>query len=106
MALEIQPTTDRRVGLKSDLGDAESRELLAAAIDNFPLEVCDTCECFLGFVAQIEMDADESARDYLSGFHRDPDQMHSCLGCDPCPPADEFASYIRQSGCGECSTTE
>jgi hypothetical protein len=26
------------------------------------------------------------------------ERVHSCLGCDPCPPADLFAQYLRQRG--------
>jgi hypothetical protein len=86
------------------LAEAQVRDLLSDVVESFLLEVCDTCECFLGYVAQLEMDSDGPARQYVRSFRKDHAEIHSCLGCDPCPPADRFARYLRGGGCEECAS--
>ena len=87
------------------LVEAQVRDLLSSAVESFPLEQCDTCECFSGYVAQLEMDSDGPTRQYVRRFQKDHEEIHSCLGCDPCPPADHFARYLRDGGCEECAAS-
>jgi len=70
--------------------------LLEQAKEAFPHEACLTCECFLGYVAQLGIDADEDVAALLAEIGIKRERTHSCLGCDPCPPADLFADYLRQ----------
>jgi len=70
--------------------------LLEQAREAFPHETCLTCECFLGYVAQLGIDADEDVAALLAEMGIERERTHSCLGCDPCPPADLFANYLRQ----------
>ena len=69
---------------------------LAEAETSFPHTACLTCECFLGYVAQLRLDADEDGKELLAQYKVERDKMHSCLGCDPCPPGDLSVAYIRE----------
>ena len=74
---------------------AEVQAFLAVAADSFPHDDCRTCECFLGYAAQLRSDAGAGGRELVSSYQVDPESMHSCLGCDPCPPGDLYAEYMR-----------
>jgi len=71
--------------------------LLAEAADAFPHGACLTCECFLGYVTRLRVDADDTSRDQIGAYEVERKNIHSCLGCDPCPPGDLYAEYIRKS---------
>ena len=73
----------------------EARTLLNSAVDSFPHDACLMCECFLGYVTQLYLDSDPNERELLVEYQVDRNSMHSCLGCDPCPPGDLYALYIR-----------
>lgn len=51
---------------------------------------CRDCECLQGVLVQIEIDAADNVSDITGPLKVSPAQMHSCLGCDPCPPAEIF----------------
>lgn len=55
---------------------------------------CRTCECFQGFLAQLEGDCEPAALPKIQSMEVPDDQLHSCLGCDPCPPADVYTRYL------------
>ena len=78
----------------SKLGRTEIQHLLQAAADSFPHGACNTCECFLGYLAQLRIDSDPTARDLFISFKVERRDMHKCLGCDPCPPGDLYAGYM------------
>ena len=85
------------------------KRYLETALDVFPHEACKTCECYLGYLAQLFLDADEEGRDLIVAHQVERSQIHPCLGCDPCPPADLFATYLRTGNrcvCGENSVCE
>lgn len=73
----------------------ELRALLEQARQSFPHDECLTCECFLGYLAQLGMDAGEEVHSLFDEMGIDYQHAHSCIGCDPCPPADQFADYLR-----------
>lgn len=75
----------------------EVKSLLQHARESYPHDACLTCECFLGYVAQIAIDAGVDLRSLLAEMGIDRKRTHSCLGCEPCPPADLFAEYLRAS---------
>jgi hypothetical protein len=56
---------------------------------------CRSCACFQSFVTQLELDAQEDVSDLTRPFKVSRSEMHGCLGCDPCPPADVFSAYLR-----------
>jgi hypothetical protein len=70
--------------------------LLQAAEDSFPHDLCRTCECFLGYLAQLRIDSDPADKDLFLRFKVDRMDMHKCLGCDPCPPGDLYAEHMKK----------
>ena len=56
---------------------------------------CRTCECLQGFVTQLSLDADADTAALIRPWLAQRGQAHSCLGCEPCPPGDQFAAYLR-----------
>jgi len=105
------------------LGRNELQELLAQVEDSFPHGECNTCECFLGYLAQLRIDSDsgDNAPPALRAPSPNPQEetamqsdvelriwgglgrgkvdrkdMHHCLGCDPCPPGDLYAEYMKK----------
>jgi hypothetical protein len=63
---------------------------------SFRHEECRTCECFLGLVTQLRLDTPAEARAPLDARRVARNEIHGCLGCDPCPPGDRYAAYMRQ----------
>lgn len=80
----------------SKLGRDELQEFLKGAEDSFPLGLCNTCECFLGYLAQLRIDSDLADKELFLPFKVDRKDMHKCLGCDPCPPGDLYAEYMKR----------
>lgn len=62
---------------------------------------CLTCDCFVGFVTQLQLDCDQDIADLVRGLDVPKDQLHPCLGCDPCPPAELYAGYLSSVCCPE-----
>jgi len=75
----------------------EVQTFLAEAADSFPHDACLTCECFLGYVTRLHVDSDETSSDLILEYRVERKYMHSCLGCDPCPPGDLYAEYVRKN---------
>ena len=75
---------------------AQVEVILKETAESFPYDACLTCECFLGLVAQLGIVADPAGRSLLEQYKVPRKEMHACLGCDPCPPGDHYAKYIRQ----------
>jgi hypothetical protein len=61
-------------------------------------ERCRTCDCFQGALVQLELDGGESAKRLVEAHRVPSEQMHACLGCDPCLPAEAWVKYIREPG--------
>jgi len=74
----------------------EVQIFLEEAADSFPHDACLTCECFLGYVTRLRVDSDETSQDLINEYQVERKNMHSCLGCDPCPPGDMYAEYNRK----------
>ena len=73
----------------------EVQTFLAEAADSFPHGACPTCECFLGYVTRLRVDSDETGQGFIGNYQVERKSMHNCLGCDPCPPGNLYAEYIR-----------
>jgi len=71
------------------------QELLERALASFRHDKCLTSECFLVYVAQLGIDAGAEIHSLLTEMGIDYQHAHSCMGCDPCPPADLFAEYLQ-----------
>lgn len=63
-----------------------------AAVHHDP---CRTCDCFLGYLTQLELDAADDVATLTTPLKGPRADIHSCLGCDPCPPGALFARYQR-----------
>lgn len=83
--------------MANKLSDFQVHSIIENAIESFPHEECISCECFLGYITQLEMDSDETARGFILQFKIERNEIHSCLGCDPCPPGDQYAEYLRDA---------
>lgn len=78
------------------LSVSEMKDYLNNAEFSFRHQECATCECYLGYVAQLEIDSDQEGRNYLKETKPDRDQIHACLGCDPCAPGILYTTYLRR----------
>jgi hypothetical protein len=76
------------------------KELVAKAENSFRHEECATCECYLGFITQLEIDADQEGQKHLKEYYQPLDEVHACLGCDPCSPGILYADYLRKKSTG------
>ena len=83
--------------MRKGLSLAEIKDSIRKAEQAFRHEDCATCECYLGYVVQLEIDADEEGKNFLTSYKPDRGQIHSCLGCDPCPPGILYANYLRKN---------
>jgi len=82
--------------MASQINHQSIQSLLKDTEAGFPHEDCYTCECFLGFITRLEIDTDKSLKPIFAEYKPDKHLVHSCMGCDPCPPADAFAKYMRE----------
>jgi hypothetical protein len=75
----------------SKLGRKEIQALLQATDESSPYGQCGTCECFLGYIAQLGIDTNAESADLFIPYKVDKTNIHRCLRCDPCPPGDLYA---------------
>lgn len=81
--------------MKGGLSLSKVKEYLEKAEFSFRHEECESCECYLGYIAQLQIDSGPEANEYLKRYKLARDEIHSCLGCDPCPPGILFTNYLR-----------
>lgn len=74
----------------------EVKQFLDQSEGNLPRSECLSCDCFQGFLTQLELDASEDVSDLTERLKVSREEMHGCLGCDPCPPGSMFADYLRR----------
>ena len=77
----------------------ETLEKLRACVRHEP---CWTCDCLQGLLTELELDADEDVSDLTAPLKVPSAEMHGCLGCDPCPPGQAYADYLRGRNRGCC----
>ena len=82
--------------MKSPLIVEEIQDLIQKAANSFWHEECASCEVFLGYITQLEIDADSEGRHFLRDYKPPKSQIHSSMGCDPCPPGILHTKYIRE----------
>lgn len=61
------------------------------------VEKCMGCECLQGALIQLKRDRPEWGKE-IDSLLLPTHEMHKCLGCDPCPPADIWATYLKEKG--------
>ncbi len=84
-----------------ELTIGQIKELISKAEYAFHHQECATCEVYLGYLAQLEIDADPAGQQYLREYKPPREQVHGCLGCDPCPSAILHAEYLRKKKAGK-----
>ena len=72
--------------------DKYCEEIRSSAIKND----CWTCDCLQGFITQLLIDLEEDDVSKLKELIEERSLLHSCLGCDPCPPGELFTEYLKQ----------
>jgi hypothetical protein len=61
-----------------------------------PRTECWFCDCFQGFLTQLELDTDDDVSGLTDPLIVPISQMHGWLACDPCPPGEMFSKYIQE----------
>jgi hypothetical protein len=80
----------------SNLNVQDARRLVAQLRASVPHESCWSCDCFQGFLVQLKLDGESQVAELVEPLLVVPEEMHGCLGCDPCPAADLYANYLRR----------
>lgn len=88
------------MAIKNTLSLKDIKGFIEKAEGSFRHQECATCECYLGFIAQLQLDSDQEARTFLKEYLPDRELIHSCLGCDPCPPGILYSEYLRKRKIG------
>lgn len=73
---------------------SEIKILLEKLIKSANKSECWECECLQGFISQLEADTDADISYLVDLFKVADDNMHKCLGCTTCPPADIYKKYL------------
>ena len=76
---------------------SDIQKRIEQVLHNLPREECRTCDCFLGLITRLTLDAKEDVPALIKPFKELKTKIHGCLGCDPCPPAEAYAHYIREN---------
>lgn len=61
------------------------------------VEKCIECECLQGALVQLKLDWPELAEEVDRLISK---EFHSCLGCEPCPPAELWTEYLKEKEAG------
>ena len=73
------------------------RNILENLKKSIPRSECLYCDCFQGFIAQLELDADNNVIELTDPFMLPLSQIHGDPGCELCPPREAFSKYINET---------
>jgi hypothetical protein len=76
--------------MSGKLSRQEVTDLIEKLESSMIRDECRDCECLQGVLVQIEIDAADNVSDITGPLKITNTQIHSCLGCDPCLPAEIF----------------
>ena len=79
------------------------QERIEDVLRNIPRDECRTCDCLLGFITRLKLDAKEEVTSLIKPMKELKEQIHGCLGCNPCPPAEAYSNYIRENPAGKAN---
>lgn len=74
----------------------DTKRILDDLLPHLPREECRTCDCFQGFLTQLDIDATDAIENLVGPLRASREDMHGCLGCDPCPPGAAFTEYLKK----------
>lgn len=69
------------------------KDYLDSLAEDWGVEKCRQCECLQGVLVQIKLDWPE-LEDEVDRFVSK--EVHSCLGCEPCQPAEVWTEYLKE----------
>lgn len=78
-----------------NLSRSEAQQIVEEIKNSIAHPECLTCDCFQGLLTQLELDCQEDISDLTHSLKEPTKNMHSCLGCDPCPGGKVFAEYLK-----------
>ncbi len=81
--------------MTTPLSIGQARNIVEKLRNSMIRDECRGCECLQGVLVQIEIHASQDVTDITGPLKVPLGQMHSCLGCDPCPPAEIFGRICR-----------
>lgn len=58
-------------------------------------ERCRTCDCTQAALAQLQLDGSAAVQRLAARHRLPPSDIHPCMGCDPCPPAEAWTEFAR-----------
>ncbi len=74
----------------------ELDEYLLAIKKHYDVSSCRNCDCLQGFLVQLKIDHNLSIFPNIDEMLMPREKQHECLGCDPCPPAEIFTTYLKE----------
>ncbi len=81
-----------RVAKRGGMKKQKARALLIDLTEYWTVEKCRGCECLQGALTQLGSDFPEMGEDV---GRLSTSRTHECLGCEPCPPANAWAEYLK-----------
>jgi len=60
-------------------------------------EKCRTCDCLQGALVELSLSGDEHLKALVEPHRIMATEMHGCLGCEPCPPAEFWTEFRKRS---------
>jgi hypothetical protein len=82
--------------MEKALHSKDVMKLLEELRASVPKAECWSCDCLQGFITQLEFDSADNVSELTNPLKVSRVEMHSCLGCEPCPPAEVHVGYIRR----------
>jgi hypothetical protein len=79
---------------KKQITKNEIKNLLERLKQSVIKSECWTCECFQGLISQLEMDSSEDISNLIETVIVPDENLHKCLGCKPCHPADLYTECL------------
>lgn len=87
--------------MSQSLETDRAKRIVEALRASVPRAECWSCDCLHGFLVQLELDAPQDISHLTCALKVPHSEMHACLGCNPCPPAEMFVEYLKNRNAGD-----